>query len=232
MTAPSQRKVIRVGDRVKIIDSKFIKRVGYPLIWTDIVDEVAKDPRTLKAWALLTKPQAPSSEPLDKITLPGALEAITTPTLPVLSLVHAEPNIPPDFLKAVAKQRVREMNFGGSERQLIYLKTRVDKTGLFWSSDNECADYTGQIFEVHAKKVVKTGTYRPARGGRGSFWDEHDEYDPAGLDDCKTHVLLQTHGGWIEDVSVELYKRAPGSSDKYPASSKYAPGKKSNRKTS
>lgn len=37
-------KVIRIGDAIKILDaSKFIHRVGYPLIWTDFYDELMDD---------------------------------------------------------------------------------------------------------------------------------------------------------------------------------------------
>lgn len=39
-------KVIRIGDTIKILDaSKFIHRVGYPLIWTDFYDEMYENTR-------------------------------------------------------------------------------------------------------------------------------------------------------------------------------------------
>lgn len=211
-----KRKVIRVGDRVKIVESKFIKRVGYPLIWTDLIDEVAKDPRTLKAWAIITAPQ---NLPQGSIDVPPQIngEALETAFLPKLSDIVKEPEIPIEFIRAVARERVREMNFGGNERQIIYLKTRTDMAGLLWSSGkDECADYTGQIFEVFSKKIAKTGTRFPSTHGHDSYNGEY-WYEQGGLDNCKTHVLLETSAGWIENIHVELYKRAPGSTDSRPA---------------
>ena len=195
-----KKQVIRVGDRVKIITSKFIKRVGYPLIWTDLIDEVRKDPRTLAAYKLLmdTPPKQTAA-------------AITGHDLAWL-LKHDDEadQIPFDLIRAVARMRVEQREFGGNERQLHYKKLRLAKAGLFWSSvtDDECADHTGQVFEVIGKKVVKTGIRFPAVGGQdsmGEYWEE-----PGGLEDCKTHVLLNTVAGWIEQVNVWLeYWRKP-----------------------
>lgn len=213
MTAQSKHKIIRVGDYVKIITSKFIKRVGYPLIWTDLIDEVEKDPRTLAAWDLLTRPQA-----------------CEVPANNDLRIVFKSSNhIPFEFIKAVAKERVREMGFGGRERQLIYKKTMtqgVDTVfGKLWIPTEDAApDCTDQVMQVCGKKLAKTGTYYGPVGA-GSFNDDYD-YEPGGLDNCKTHILLETNTGWIEACNVELIKRAPGSSDKYPAHSRYAPGSK------
>ncbi|HET8688952.1 MAG TPA: hypothetical protein VFM18_20270 [Methanosarcina sp.] len=42
-------KVIHIGDTIKILDaSKFIHRVGYPLIWTDFYDDMFEDERIKK----------------------------------------------------------------------------------------------------------------------------------------------------------------------------------------
>lgn len=192
-----KKTVIRIGDKVKIVASKIVKRVGYPLIWTDIADEVRKDPRTIAAYRLLTTP-------VDSTAVPAVSTAVRH-KLDLLAGSEAD-SISDEFVRVVARMRVVEIKFGGNERQIIYKKTRSDKAGLFWSSsdDNECADYTGAIFEVTDKKVVKTGTRYPASGGSGGFWQEYDDYEPGGLADCKTHVLLYTSAGWIEEVNVAL----------------------------
>lgn len=218
MTAQSKPKVIRKGDSVKVITSKFVKRVGYPLIWTDLVEEVEKDPRTQAAWDLLTRAQPCDAE---------------TPSITLVDkLFHDfKSNIPWDFLAVIAKQRVREMNFGGNERQLIYMRTMTKPRntffGLLWApSADEVPDCTGRVYEVIGKKLAKTGTYYAPTSGTSGYYEPEDWYEPGGLEDCKTHILLETHVGWIEAVNVELVKRAPGSTDKYPASSKRAPKSK------
>lgn len=186
--------VVRIGDRVKIITSKFIKRIGYPLIWTDIADEVRVDPRTMQAYRLLTgqKPEDSAKQ---------SLQFLLKSKLPT-------DEIPNDLVRAIARMRVEEMNFGGNERQIIYKTTRADKAGLWWDTDNECADYTGQVLEVIGKRLAKTGTRFPPTSGRGSY-DEEDWYEDGGLENCKTHIILKTDAGEIERINVELHTRKP-----------------------
>lgn len=182
-----RKKTIKLGSYVKVIESKFVRRVGYPLVWTDIVDEVEKDPRTLQAWAIISQQSTTTQEtPLQGLVLP-----------PYKKIKPSS-----EFLKAVAMARVEEMGFGGRERQLIYYKTVNEQAGMFWSSldGKEIADYTGQVFEVIGKRIAKTGTYYPPSSG----YSDEDWYEPGGLDNMKTHVLLDTSAGLIEDINVEL----------------------------
>lgn len=220
--APSTHKIIRKGDFVKVVTSKFVKRVGYPLVWTDLVEEVEKDPRTQAVWDFLIRPQ-----PCD-IEAPKFISADLGKLFPDYKV---KSNIPWDFVAAIAKQRVREMGFGGKERQLIYKKTmttpRNTLFGQLWTpSDDEVPDCTDRVYEVFGKKLAKTGKYFAPSSGTSGYYEPEDWYEPGGLEDCKTHILLETHMGWIEACNVELVKRAPGSTDKYPASSKYAPKSK------
>lgn len=44
---------IRVGDKVRVLRDRFIKRIGYPLVWYDLTDDVEADPRTAEALRVL-----------------------------------------------------------------------------------------------------------------------------------------------------------------------------------
>lgn len=204
--------VIRVGDTIKVVTSKFIKRVGYPLVWTDLIEEVENDPRTQAAWDLLKRPQLVEPKP-------SALSDDAKD--PKLIFEALDKKLPFDFIASIARERVREMGFGGRERQLIYKETSLLKC-INYVGDNYAPDMTDRELLVTSKRLAKTGTYYPPKSGTSSsYWDPEDYYEPGGLENCKTHVLLGTCYGLIEAVNVTLVKRAPGSTDKYPASSKY-----------
>ena len=198
-------KVIRVGDTVKVITSSFVKRVGYPLVWTDLLEEVTNDPRTEQAWDILTAPAG--SIPKSKKT---AVDELFT-------LLEAE-KFPHGFLRVIAQLRVEERRYGGNERSLHYFETKPANHISIASIG--CADYTGYNLEVIGKKLAKTGTRIAPSSGTSGYLETEDWFDSGGLDDCKTHILLNTDVGWIEAVNVELAKRAPGSTDEYPANSK------------
>jgi hypothetical protein len=184
----SKPPIIRVGDRVKVINNKFIKRIGYPLIWTDIADEVRDDPRTLEAYYVLVG--------IPKASLAKA----------ALFSSKLSDDIPFDLVRAVARMRVEEMAFGGNERQIHYKITCPKKSGLWWNTEDEVADYTGQILEVTSKRLAKTGTRFPSASGRSSY-DDEAWYEPGGLEHCKTHIILGTDAGEIESINVELVSK-------------------------
>lgn len=214
----AKKQVIRIGDRVKVMRSLIVKRVGYPLVWTDLTSEVEKDPRTLAAYELLTRPvsallkRSKRDSPGHDIFQAEQLEAVTQKT--ELFFEASPAKLPFDLVRAIARMRVEEMGFGGRERKLIYYKTlKADEACsrelITLADDTHVPDYTDRVFEVYGKQVVKTGTYYPpARRPSGSYWDPEETDEPGGLADCKTHVLLQTSAGWIEQANVELFKRA------------------------
>lgn len=150
--------VIRVGDRVRVLRDRFIDRIGYPLIWGMLTDEVESDPRTAEA-------------------------------LRVLGWTGRR--MPQEFVRAVAKMRVEERGFGGRERRIFY-----HEPGGF-------DQWQGSVLEVYGKRFAKTGTYFPPAGGVNSY-DGEEWYEPGGLDDCKTHIILSTSAGDIEACDVEL----------------------------
>lgn len=103
-------------------------------------------------------------------------------------------NIPRSFVIAVAKMRVEERGFGGNERKIFY-----HETGGY-------GRWPGCVLEVYSKRIAKTGTRFPPSGGIGSdgeYWDY-----PGGLENCRTHIILNTDAGEIEACDVELVTRA------------------------
>lgn len=90
-------KIIRVGDTVMVKDhSKYIKRIGYNLVWNDdaLLEEVEDDPRTAEAARILG-------------WKPGE-------------------NFSHEFIKAIAMRRVKERGFGGNERSIHYIDESED----------------------------------------------------------------------------------------------------------
>lgn len=155
------REVIKVGDKVRVLRDRFIERVGYPLIYGMLTDEVEADPRTAEALRVLG---------------------------------WTGKRMPNEFVIAVAKMRVQERGFGGRQRQIIY-----EPPGGF-------GRWPGTVLEVYGKRLAKTGVYYPPSGGVNSY-DGEEWYEPGGLGDCKTHIILSTPAGEIEACDVELVKR-------------------------
>lgn len=186
-----KKHVYRPGDRVEIINPKWIKRIGYPLIWTDLIDEVINDPRSEAAWYAL-KGYSPdfSSKRIENHTL-GISKAT---------------NLPFEFIRAVAMERVRERSFGGNERAIIY-ETDKELTKFFPFpcdiTDTNCPMHQYWYKpEVVSKRIAKTGTRVPARS-YDNYYGEYD-YEPGYLANEKTHVILKLSTGFeIEECNVK-----------------------------
>jgi hypothetical protein len=143
--------VYRVDDRIRIVTPKFVARVGYPLSWVDVKDEIEANPNLDEAMRLL-------------------------------GIVTSKWSAQRDFVCGAAKALVRQRGFGGNERAIHYLA--------------DTSHFEGREAIVFAKRCVRTGTYFPPSG--------HDDwYEPGGLDNAKTHVLLSTPYGEIEACNVE-----------------------------
>lgn len=168
-----KKHVYRPGDRVRIVSNRFIRRVGYNLVWTELIDGLLKEPAVLQAFYDLTGERSGACPvPIDG---PPSRELLA-------------------FLRGVAMGRVKAQGFGGRERRLHYYRTNPAVRGIYWDNGEEIADYTGQVTTVSSKRVVKTGRYYPPR-----YY-----YEPGGLEDARTHVLLETTCGLIETCDVEL----------------------------
>lgn len=190
-----KKQVIRIGDTVRIINSKAVRRVGYPLVWYDLIHKVEEDPQVRLAYEILTG-QGRLSEVQEQADLKGFLN-------------FKEDSLPRYFLQACAKLRVEQRRFGGNTRSLHYYPWLPE--GCMWS-ESSAPNMTGQVHEVHGKRVVKTGLRFPASGGQhhdGEYWEES-----GGLDNEQTHVLLMLSGWEFEQCNVELVRRKPKASSK------------------
>lgn len=179
-----KKPVIHIGDTVRIVRSRLIKRVGYPLVWYEVLEQVEKDPKVLEAYRVLTGRSSTIKED-------GSVGLFATVT-----------RVPDFFAKAAAKVYVEQHGFGGKERSIHYWPQAAK--GDLWSAD-KAPDLAGFVGKVTAKRLAKTGTRFPASGGQygdGEYWDE-----PGGLDECKTHILLKVDGYEIEACDVELVKK-------------------------
>lgn len=189
----TRKEVIRVGDTVEVVTCKIVKRVGYPLVWTEIVDDLRSDPRVIAAFDFLSAKEgtAPAQPPA-----PGPND------LPCLFKAKTL-EVPPYFAMAAAKVRVQAEQFGGNERTIHY-KPLV-KYGEFHDGNTHAADITGRRYVVTGKKLAKTGTrFPPSSGTTHSYDGPEDWYENGGLENCKTHVLLElTHQYWIEACNVK-----------------------------
>ncbi len=182
---PAKRHVYRAGDVVRVVEPKFVERVGYPLVWPMLMAEFeARLPEVRQAMADLIVGELPEDRRF-KFN-----RAIT----------RTEPDAADrDFLKGMCMAAVRIRGFGGDERSLHY-HADGDPGGRY-------DYYRGMQMEVQRKRLVKTGTRFPGRSYT-SHEGEHD-YENGGLSDERTHTLLMLENGLeIEASNVELVKAA------------------------
>lgn len=165
----TKRHVYREGDRVRIIRSRFIKRVGYALHPNDLRDEMEGEQRYKDALDLLGY---------------GDLKGRAYRKL----------------LDAVCFAEVAKRGMGGKERSLHYYQT-AEQGEVFVLGADWRPDYTGYELIVSGKRCVQTGTYYAPWSGQDyeGGWD----YEPGGLTNPKTHVLLNVGIGEIEACNVE-----------------------------
>lgn len=154
----SKRNIIRVGDRVKIVNPEKFIRCGYPF------DVAAERDRIMSRHAHVLH------------TLINVIDPKNAQSADLVFNEQLPPNYPGliDVAHALAKIVCVRNGFGGRTRAVH--TERVD-----W--------LTGVTCEVHSKRVVKTGEYFAPSGGYDSWVGEH-YYEPGGLTDEKTHVIL------------------------------------------
>lgn len=166
-----RKDVIRVGDTVKIINPDFFLRCGYPLSLQDGMDMILNDEEAMKALgkgidkAIGREYTVPLK---DEIV---GLSSIMRPTKTSYDILK--------IIRILAYYRISNMKFGGKERKIFTVRKEEAK---------------GHEFEVISKRVVNTGIYVPASGGYNSWGDDYD-YDPAYLNNAKSHVILDLMNG-------------------------------------
>jgi len=182
----AKRQVIRVGDRVRIKTQRFIERVGYALVFTELMPEFQAHPRLFEAMEIL-----------------GIKPADVSPRQPADPAIEAEFGPDPrresrwarEFIVGCAKAAVRVRKWGGPERSLHY------------AAVDESTPAIGAVTRVTGKRTAMTGIYYPPSGGYvcGYYGDEYD-YEPGGLSEARVHVILETGLGDIEQCDVELVR--------------------------
>lgn len=167
---------IRPGDTVKIIDPRFVTRVGYPLCADDLMAEAEQ---------IL----------VDKGVVPRFNKSVW----------GQSPDRRRDEWQVIRKYAVlllRQKGWGGDDRALFFV---------------EKPEYKNLEVEVDHKRVAKTGYRIGPRTSVSNGWDGVDyDYDPGGLRDEKTHILLSVcySGGFrsLQDhMSPDDFPRMPWS---------------------
>lgn len=134
----SKKHVYRVGDPIIIMQPKWVKRVGYPIVWTDLIEEVRSDKRTMAAWNALG-----------------------------FASIHPD-DFPLDFIRGIAMHKVKLQRFGGNARSIHYRPLSANLSDDAWALvDDDTVPhhgYVGRRMDVLRKRVVQTGTRVPPRG--------------------------------------------------------------------
>jgi hypothetical protein len=178
-----KKHIYRRGDKVRIVEPKLVRRVGYPLMWREITDEqLYADPRIMRA-----------------------LRAFgLTRHVPFGCTAAVSDNIPRHLQLAFAKEYVLKHGFGGNERSIHYYggEHMPDNVAFptIW------LDYygVGTVHEVLTTRRVKTGT---RFAGYTQGYGDDEDYHPGGLAGMKVHTLLKLSGEVeIEACNVELVK--------------------------
>ena len=159
----TRKQVIRVGDLVQIVKPEMFIRCGYPLTV-----------REVKA-SFYEKGEPKEDDRYQKIMdlFKSAGVRFNSDMFSTSSHALRKKSIN-KIIDALAYEIVRAKGFGGDERKL-YTK---DVPAL-----------AGNVYRVCHKKVCVTGTYFPAVMNE-DYWAGQDDYEPAGLSDTKTHVIL------------------------------------------
>jgi hypothetical protein len=163
--------IIRVGDCVRIIEPHIFVRCGYPLSFEDAVKVVEE------------KYQKEVDSMLEKIGFREFYDmTILGETVKMKMKSDGRGTTEDKIIRALAYEYVSREGFGGKERK-IYTDYKEELKGK---------EYT-----VTRKFVKKTGTYFPPSEEYHSYYDYSEyEYEPGGLVNEQTHVMLDLYEGY------------------------------------
>lgn len=191
--SPSNPEGIRVGDLVQVLQPNWVKRVGYPLHWRDLMEEVSESEAVQRAYSLLTGIPHPRER---------------------RGLLASDKFMPEFWLQAVAKLFVELRGFGGKVRSIhyygsdeldtcslvevtgkrtVYTGTRVPPSHGFSSYDEEpwcdpgylkdskahvlLTTCFGEIEAINVKLIKRGNMYTTQREVRRAFWAAHPQAD-------------------------------------------------------
>ena len=168
----SKRNIIRVNNRVKIINPEVVIRCGYPLSKKMVIDAITPEQKEA-TYALLrafgVPPPAPPATPAD--TIEDMLNA------------NWDHTTYDKIVDIMAYEILKQKKFGGRERK------------LFTERKESLRNATGYVVE---KKVVHSGIYTYG-GGRYDYDGDYD-YTPPYLSIDKAHVLCKVYINWQEGI--------------------------------
>jgi hypothetical protein len=167
MTKPH---IFREGDRIRILRTRIISRVGYDLIPAMFIEEAKQ-----------------------VVTQRAVQQALG------LTYHHHSARVIDRLASALTFAMVADKGFGSNKRSLHY-KPVVGLNELHFG-DATCP-LEGTLTTVEGKHVAYTGE-RVGPYSSQSYEGEWD-YDPGGLNNRQTHIILHTPYGWIETCDVEL----------------------------
>lgn len=191
--------VIRVGDRVEVVENKFIIRVGYPVIWKDLYWEVAESKELNQASDIL-------GVDLDNFKI---VKEIAHLKASQMNFGGNERRIiyypsPADVQQKIDSESIDGMciwlnSIPPREEDYIASGPYIMNIGLRSASKS----LIGETFTVIKKRIAKTGMRFTDLHGydayNGDYWDE-----PGGLADQKTHIILELSNGFeIEQIHVK-----------------------------
>lgn len=170
-------KAIRPSDKVRIINPDIIERWGYPLTTQMVKDTMITQEHKDSIYAMLSKFRG------------GYPQRTLIPLFGNDGLTVSDYDETYEkVLTVMAYDMVRKQGFGGKDRKL-YIKQR-----------ESLRNKTAQVLQ---RKVVKTGKYHPGGGYQDYYSGEYD-YEPAYLENEKTHVLYKIYLDWGQDICPEI----------------------------
>ena len=186
----SKKHVYRRGDKVRILRPRVVVRVGYPKQTADYYPEK------------ITRDLVIAEKILEGMSLEDAVKHTTTN-----GLFKVEYRVTEKLKWTSAFLRAKNDGFGGKERSIHYGTLRNWPNGV-WSMNGPFCDpekFIPFVDKVYAKRVVKTGRYFPPHSYYDSYSGEYD-YDPGGLEEMKTHVIITTSYGDFHTDDIEPVK--------------------------
>ena len=170
----SKRKnVIRINDRVRILNPQIFVRCGYPLTVQIVKDTIITQKQKDAIWTML--------------------EAFNIPNIPdrvqdnYFVFTKADNKTYEKILHDMAWVVLGQKGWGGKDRK-IYAEYKPELL------DRE--------FQVISKRVVKTGTHISGHSYR-DYFSSYDEYDPPYLMNEKTHIILKLSSDTFTDKEIE-----------------------------
>jgi len=196
-------KIIRVGDKVKIINPLVFVRCGYPLCKDDI------RPNIIKNYGSIIRDLVYSVSRGDKFMMSDDKGKYPDETFIQIKSNKNELSVNYKIIEELTFIQLNSKNYGGTERSIhTELKEK----------------YRGKLFSVIGIKYFKTGNY--VNGYGGYSYDGEYDYSPPYLENGKTHkilllnefcdkknAILRVMGDWLKIEACHVVKESQDQDD-------------------